>query len=302
MKNVLSNPPLLKQRLFIKTLMIMKLTAIFLLAACLQVSASGYGQKISLSQKNVTLEKIFREIRKQSGYSFLYNNQQLEKVKKVTVEVKDASIEDVLDICFKEQTLTYTIVEKTIVVKPREEAVNLSVPSAPLAVITGSVTSKGVPLSGVSVVVKPGGRGTATDANGKYSLNLKAGDYTITFSFIGFSSKTINIKVGEDEQKTADVELVESDNRSEDIVVVGSRSQPRSSINTPLPVDNVDAATLKSTGQPSFDKALQYRVPSFNTVNTPVNDASTLLDPYEIRNLGPSRTLILINGKRKNLS
>ena len=214
MKNVLSNPPLLKQRLFIKTLMIMKLTAIFLLAACLQVSASGYGQKISLSQKNVTLEKIFREIRKQSGYSFLYNNQQLEKVKKVTVEVKDASIEDVLDICFKEQTLTYTIVEKTIVVKPREEAVNLSVPSAPLAVITGSVTSKGVPLSGVSVVVKPGGRGTATDANGKYSLNLKAGDYTITFSFIGFSSKTINIKVGEDEQKTADVELVESDNRS----------------------------------------------------------------------------------------
>ena len=302
MKNVLSNPPLLKQRLFIKTLMIMKLTAIFLLAACLQVSASGYGQKISLSQKNVTLEKIFREIRKQSGYSFLYNNQQLEKVKKVTVEVKDASIEDVLDICFKEQTLTYTIVEKTIVVKPREEAVNLSVPSAPLAVITGSVTSKGVPLSGVSVVVKPGGRGTATDANGKYSLNLKAGDYTITFSFIGFSSKTINIKVGEDEQKTADVELVESDNRSEDIVVVGSRSQPRSSINTALPVDNVDAATLKSTGQPSFDKALQYRVPSFNTVNTPVNDASTLLDPYEIRNLGPSRTLILINGKRKNLS
>ncbi len=64
----------------------------------------------------------------------------------------------------------------------------------------------------------------------------------------------------------------------------------------------MDAATLKSTGQLTFDKSLQYRVPSFNTVNTPVNDATTLLDPYEIRNLGPSRTLILINGKRKNLS
>src|SRR5204863_4162767 len=69
-----------------------------------------------------------------------------------------------------------------------------------------------------------------------------------------------------------------------------------------LPVDNFTAKDLVTTGQPSFDKALQYRVPSFNTVNTPVNDASTLLDPYEIRNLGPSRLLVLINGKRKNLS
>jgi iron complex outermembrane receptor protein len=50
-----------------------------------------------------------------------------------------------------------------------------------------------------------------------------------------------------------------------------------------------------------FDKALQYKIPSFNTVQTPVNDATSLLDPYEIRNMGPSRTLILINGKRKKL-
>jgi iron complex outermembrane receptor protein len=59
---------------------------------------------------------------------------------------------------------------------------------------------------------------------------------------------------------------------------------------------------LHSAGQTTFDKALQYRVPSFNTVQTPVNDATALLDPYEIRNMGPSRTLILINGKRKNSS
>jgi iron complex outermembrane receptor protein len=64
----------------------------------------------------------------------------------------------------------------------------------------------------------------------------------------------------------------------------------------------VSARDLASTGQATFDKALQYKIPSFNTVQTPVNDATSLLDPYEIRNLGPSRTLILINGKRKNMS
>jgi iron complex outermembrane recepter protein len=108
--------------------------------------------------------------------------------------------------------------------------------------------------------------------------------------------------LGADESKTEDVELEQSLTQLEDIVVVGSRSLPRSSLTSALPVDNIDASTLKSTGQTTFDKTLQYRVPSFNVVNTPVNDATTLLDPYEIRNLGPSRTLILINGKRKNLS
>ncbi|MFZ0599568.1 MAG: TonB-dependent receptor, partial [Flavobacterium sp.] len=69
-----------------------------------------------------------------------------------------------------------------------------------------------------------------------------------------------------------------------------------------LPIDVLSAKDLTSTGQATFDKALQYKIPSFNTVQTPVNDATSLLDPYEIRNMGPSRTLILINGKRKNLS
>lgn len=168
--------------------------------------------------------------------------------------------------------------------------------------ITGTVTIAGTAQIGVSVTAKPSGRGVATDKDGKYSLVLPAGSYKITFSGTGFETMVENVTLGNGDEKTIDAALVVSDKKLDDIVIVGSRSLPRSSVSSPLPVDNVDAATLKSTGQLTFDKALQYRIPSFNTVNTPVNDASTLLDPYEIRNLGPSRTLILINGKRKNLS
>jgi iron complex outermembrane recepter protein len=175
-------------------------------------------------------------------------------------------------------------------------------PVTVFATLSGMVTSGGKPVAGASVVAKPSNKGTTTDAAGKFSLTLKEGDYAITFSFVGFVPKTVDLKLAESDQKTLDVELVASDQNLESIILVGTRSVTRSSVATALPVDNVDAATIKSTGQISFDKALQYRVPSFNTVNTPVNDASTLLDPYEIRNLGPSRTLILINGKRKNLS
>ncbi|MFM7487054.1 MAG: TonB-dependent receptor plug domain-containing protein, partial [Cytophagales bacterium] len=91
-------------------------------------------------------------------------------------------------------------------------------------------------------------------------------------------------------------------NALDEVIVTVGRGAQRTLTDTPLPVDNFTAKDLVTTGQPSFDKALQYRVPSFNSVNTPVNDATSLFDPYEIRNLGPSRTLILINGKRKNLT
>jgi iron complex outermembrane recepter protein len=168
--------------------------------------------------------------------------------------------------------------------------------------ITGTVTNAGNPLTGISVSAKPSGKGVATGTDGKYSLALPEGTYKITFSGAGFQSVTETVTLASGDEKIVDAALTVSNETLETVVLVGSRSLPRTSVGSPLPIDNVDAATLKSTGQLTFDKALQYRVPSFNTVNTPVNDASTLLDPYEIRNLGPSRTLILINGKRKNLS
>ncbi len=168
--------------------------------------------------------------------------------------------------------------------------------------ISGKVTSNGTPLTGVSVVANPSGSGATSDADGKYSLSLSAGDYVLSFSSIGYTTRNITVKIVDGEQKTLDVALTQKEELAEAVVVVGSRSIPRSSANSPLPVDNFDAKSLKTTGQITFDKALQYRVPSFNTVQTPVNDATSLLDPYEIRNMGPSRTLILINGKRKNMS
>lgn len=167
--------------------------------------------------------------------------------------------------------------------------------------LTGTVTANGNGLENTSVNATLGG-GTLTDKDGKYSLKLASGTHSISFSNVGYMPQTVNVTIIAGEQKVLDIVMVESTQKLEDIMLVGTRSVPRSVVGTPLPIDNVDAATLKSTGQLTFDKTLQYRVPSFNTVNTPVNDATTLLDPYEIRNLGPSRTLILINGKRKNLS
>ena len=167
--------------------------------------------------------------------------------------------------------------------------------------VSGKVSdNSGKGISGASVTAS-GGIGAQTNADGNYSLSLPNGAATITASFVGYAALSKGVTVSGN--MTVDFVLLESSgDLGEIILTTGARSLPRSSINTPLPIDVISNADLKSTAQTTFDKQLQYRVPSFNTINTPVNDATTLLDPYEIRNLGPSRTLVLINGKRKNLS
>ena len=155
--------------------------------------------------------------------------------------------------------------------------------------ISGKVSDiSGKVITGASVIAV-GGRGTQTNADGFYSLSLPNGSATIIVSVIGYAnmSKTINVSG----DMIVDFVLQEMVGElAEVILTTGARSAPRSSVNTPLPIDAFTSADLKTTAQTSFDKQLQYRVPSFNSVNTPVNDATTLLDPYEIRNLGPSRT------------
>ncbi|MDI1305165.1 MAG: TonB-dependent receptor [bacterium] len=155
----------------------------------------------------------------------------------------------------------------------------------------------GAALPGVNIIEKGTNNGVSTDIDGVYKIKVKDGA-TLVFSYVGYNkveraatSTTINVALSE-----------EGGQNLQEVVVTGTRTAPRSNTTTALPIDVISSKDLASTGQATFDKALQYKIPSFNTVQTPVNDATSLLDPYEIRNMGPSRTLILINGKRKNLS
>ncbi|MBG6109206.1 iron complex outermembrane receptor protein [Flavobacterium sp. CG_9.10] len=156
----------------------------------------------------------------------------------------------------------------------------------------------GTPLSGVNITEKGTTNSVSTDINGAYIINIKEGAILV-FSYSGLSKQ---------EHTTTDpilnVFLSEegSGQNHDEFIVTGTRAAPRSNTTTTLPIDILSSKELTSTGQATIDKALQYKIPSFNTVQTPVSDATSLLDPYEFRNMGPSRTLILINGKRKNLS
>jgi iron complex outermembrane recepter protein len=169
--------------------------------------------------------------------------------------------------------------------------------------VTGKITEAGGEgLIGASIQVEGTSTGTVTDIDGTYSLALNPGTYTLAISFTGYETTTRNVTVGQG-ATNLNVTMVSGVTELMEVVVsVGSRSSMRTITDSPVPIDIVSSKELRATGQTTFDRALQYKVPSFNSVQTPVNDATSLLDPYEIRNMGPSRTLVLINGKRKNLS
>ncbi|WP_315822284.1 STN domain-containing protein [Paraflavitalea speifideaquila] len=123
----------------------MKLTAVLLLATFLQVSAKSIGQTISISQKNTSLEKVFKEIHRKTGYQFFYQDELLKQAKKFSIDVKDASIEQVLEICFRDQPLHFVITENTITVKRKEAGKEANAPPAvPPIEVKGKVKTKTV--------------------------------------------------------------------------------------------------------------------------------------------------------------
>src|SRR5436190_20144400 len=124
-------PEWLQRRGKVKMFMIMKLTTICMLAVCLNASANGYSQKVSLNEINSPLDKVFREIKKQSDYTFVYTRALLKKANKVTVDINNVSIEQALEACFYDQPLTYTIFNKMIVIKEKEIAMKAETVSSP---------------------------------------------------------------------------------------------------------------------------------------------------------------------------
>ncbi len=199
-------------------LLMMKFTAIFLLAFCLQVSANVNAQKVTLSEKGSSLQKIFRSIKKQTGLSFFFDESWLSQADKVSIEVRDVPVEKALDICFLHQPLTYSLVGTTVVIKQRDIAPAKQAQPDSLETarqITGKITDEnGAPLSGVSVVVKATRVGTSSNAEGEFTVEANKGDI-LEFTIVGY--KRTAITVGND--LSLSVRLVQEITEGSEVVV-----------------------------------------------------------------------------------
>ncbi|MEO5592418.1 MAG: TonB-dependent receptor [Chitinophagaceae bacterium] len=233
----------------------MKLSAFLLLALCMQVSANGYSQ-ISISGRNIPLEQVFKEIEHQSGYVFFYDYAWLKQAKIVTIKAKNESLTNVLDVCFKDQPLTYSLVGKTIVIKQKEE-INNEKPivenSLVVMTVSGTVTdaATGKPLSGASIKLKTADIGTTTNANGEFNLQVPDGGGTLVISYVGYDSYEIKIsKTG-----SFKIKLALKDTRVDEVVVIGYGSRKKKDLTGA--VSSVSSADIEKSTSLTPELALQ---------------------------------------------
>ncbi len=273
----------------------MKLTVLLLLTACLEVSANGNAQNISLSLKNATLEKVFKEVNRQTGFQFFYQDELLQQAIKFDINVKNASIEQVLELCFKNQPLNFNITEKTIVVNKKNEAVfNAFTPPPPvIAEIKGKVIDeKGLPLAGVSVSVVGSNSGVATNDSGKYSISVQE-DAVLRFSYVNYQTVTISVAG----KTTIDVTLSPAAVPAlNDIVVIGYGNKKK--VNYTGALSTVNTKEIVAAPVADVSNALTGRLSGLIAVQRngePGRDGSNLLI-RGVSTTGDNSPLVVIDG------
>lgn len=262
----------------VKYLLIMKAVFLLLIIPLLHVSASTYAQRITLQEKNASIELVFKKIKKQTGYSFLYEDGVLTEAKKVNLTIKNESLEKTLDRLFAEQPLTFSIKGKTIVVQPKEKSfVDKVIEYFSAIDVRGKVVDeRGEPLPGATVKVKGSSLGTVTDEDGEFFLKGVPEDAVIVIAYLGY--KPLELKASAS-MGVIELELLTSE-LNEVTVSTGYWSTTKA-----LSTGNIAKVTAKEIGnQPVTSPllALQGRVAGLE-ITMPANATPGVAPKIRIR-------------------
>ena len=175
------------------------------------------------------------------------------------------------------------------------------------ATLRGEVTDdSGSVITGAEITVTNNATGAevtgSTDADGAYELTLEPGVYKITAETPGFETgigDEVELIAGQSVLRNFTLELAAV---TTSVVVVGSRAEPRSAIESTVPVDVIRTEDLARQGSRDLVTQLRTVIPSFNINTQPISDAGTVVRPANLRNLAPDHTLVLVNGKRRHRS
>src|SRR5882757_8996877 len=174
---------------------------------------------ISIKGENLSLPQIFQLIKKQSDFEFFYNRKLVENLKPVSINVLNASVDQVMDICCKDQPVSYKIVDKIIILEEMKGQHNkgkqLIAMAVPPVTISGTVVNKaGEPLAGVTVTNKNSKAATKTDQNGVFSVTANPAD-VLQFTYVGYEMAEIKVKA---HSETIRIQLAEATKMLEESV------------------------------------------------------------------------------------
>ena len=174
---------------------------------------------------------------------------------------------------------------------------------AQMGTIKGTVKDAGgLPVAGASVVVDGIRKGTTTNAEGNYSLDVPPGSYKLVISYVGTETQRFSIIVSANSITERNASMESTGELA--MVTVGSRSSTvRTRIQTPVPVDVIQISqVVNDIGQVELSQILNFIAPSFQSARQTISDGTDHVDPAQLRGLGTDQVLVLVNGKRRHQS
>lgn len=241
----------------------MKLCIALLLVFTLGVSASSIAQKerLNISKNNISLEELFKEIQSQTDLSFVFNSSTISSFGKLNVMAVNKTVKEVLDGIFADSKFSYRFHDDIIIIYPKPK--NEKTAQDKRKYVKGKVTDKkGNPLPQVTVVIKGTTIGVPTNMDGKYIINIPAGEQIIlVYSFVGM--KTVEVKYKG--QKSIDVVLEEDAEELDDVIVNGYFTQKKESFTGNATV--VTGEQIKTMGNQNILKSLSLLDPSLRVVD-----------------------------------
>jgi TonB-linked SusC/RagA family outer membrane protein len=249
------------------------LTAYFLFANSFAFGVQDQ-RKLSLSAKNIAIQKVFQIIKKRTGLTVFYSNDLLNDQEKVSVDFKDEDLTRVLDYVLRGKGISYEIRRDKVIVLSKVQKVEANdlkltqVPVVPEAfLVKGRVTDekKGDGLPGVSILLKGTTRGTVSDVNGNFSIEVPDQEAVLVFSFVGYTSREFRVGARTDWNIT----LRDDEKALEELVVVGFGERNRRDLTGSISTVNADLISKSGGLSPQF--ALQGNTTGVRVINTSGN-------------------------------
>ncbi|MCB4807839.1 TonB-dependent receptor [Tamlana sp. 62-3] len=284
----------------------MKLTVLLVFVTLFQLQAKEtYGQKtkISLNLTQVSIEQVFNEIEKQTEFKFLYNYNDTNYDKTISIKAKKEQVDAILKRILVGTNVTFKVLGKQIILKKADSnslgalkntkaRASSSTNVVQDITISGTIVDEGgLPLPGVNIIVEGTTTGTQSDFDGEYALKAKKGA-VLVFSYVGYKSQKVTVG----NSSTINITLIEEAGVLDEVVVIGYGTQKK--VNLTSAVQMVDMKDLENRPVKSLTEMLTASVPGLNvTINSGAPNAEPSLNIRGFTGINASAApLVLIDG------
>ncbi|WP_242696455.1 TonB-dependent receptor [Longitalea luteola] len=286
---------------YYRKLSVKLLATMILVMVLLPFTMAGYAQKVTINERNKPLTDIFRAIRKQSGFDFIYNVKSVKKLGNVSVNMHNAEVSAVLNAALSGSNLSFEVNNKSIIIKesapkPEEKPREVSKGMPPITIHGKVKDSKGMPLAGATITVKNTNRTTVTDENGEFQLADVNENDIIVISYTGHVTKELPAT----SKSFGSLVLSELLQDMGEVVVVGYGTQKK--INLTGAVSQVNGDAVNQRPSANVVTSLQGLLPGLNIQSNNGDPAATPeINVRGFNSINGGSPLVLIDGIQGNI-